>query len=119
MLSNNLNATGFLSIADRLRGAKSIELALTRGWSVKFEKEANNDEALWVDFYYNGSIGRDEKYAMSLRCDVNTIDSLYEMAKIKASTDLQTDGGKAKYKGCYGLAVYKNLCILRDAEVQK
>ena len=107
----------FNGIAERLSATKILILPLTRGWSVRFEASTTDPNGVWVDFYYNGSIGRDEKYAMSIRCDLNTIDNLFEMAKIKASTDLENN--KAKYKGCYGVAVYRTLCILREAETKK
>lgn len=108
----------FDSIAQRLSGddVESYTVRLTRGWTVRFGKDGD-PEHVWVDFYYNGNIGRDENYSMSVRCSMNTVDNLFEMAKIKASTDLEVD--KAKYKGCYGVAVYRTLCLLRDAEVHK
>lgn len=105
----------FNGIAERLSVTKILILPLTRGWSVRFEASTTDPNGVWVDFYYNGSIGRDEKCSMSIRCNIDTIDNLFEMAKIKASTDLEND--KTKYKGCYGVAVYRTLCLLRDAEV--
>lgn len=107
----------FKGIAERLSVTKILILPLTRGWSVRFEAQNGDPDGVWVDFYYNGSIGRDEKYAMSIRCHIDTIDNLFEMAKIKASTDLETD--QNKFKGCYGLAVYRTLCVLREAETRK
>ena len=107
-------ALGFKSIAERLGVTKTITLPLTRGWSVKFESSQEDENAVWVDFYYNGSMGRDEKYAMSIKCDINTIDSIYEQAQTAASAELSMD--RSKYRGCYGLAVYKNLCLLREKE---
>ena len=114
MVNEKETGLPFETIAQRLSGdVKSVTVRLTRGWEVKFEKDSNPD-GVWVDFYYNGSLGRDEKWPMSIRCSLNTVDNLFSMAKIAASADLERD--KNLYKGCYGVAVYKKLSLLRDAE---
>lgn len=107
----------FINIAERVSVTKNLILPLTRGWSVKFEASIENPKDVWVDFYYNGKTGRDENSSMSIKCNVSTVDSLFEAARLKASEDLKAD--KAKYKGCYGFGVYKVLSRLREEEAKK
>lgn len=107
----------FGSIAERLGATKTLVLPITRGWSVKFEATQNDPEGVWVDFYYNGNMGRDGNATMSIHCNIHTIDQLYEEAKSQAQAELATDN--TKYKGCFGVAVYRNLLDLRNKETSK
>lgn len=103
----------FNTIASRLGATKTLILPLTRGWSVRFEATAGDpDEAVWVDFYYNGRIGRDDESTMSLRLNFDNVDEMFEEARESASAKLKAD--RLLFNGNFGLAVYKTLCKLSE-----
>lgn len=111
---------GFQTIAQRLHDISSYTEKLTNNWSILFEKESQDPEAVWVTFYNQGRVGRDGNSLMGVRCNINTIDNLLTMAKITGETDINNayQRGERIYGG-FGVCVYRTLVKLRDAEVRK
>ena len=109
---------GFKKISQRLGvTSSSFEYRLTQGWTVVFSIQEIRQDSVDVCFYYNGKMGVDERSLMFVMCDPSTIENLFIEAMAIASTNIKEN--PKQYKGCYGVAVYRELCKLRDKEAEE